>query len=372
MKLSETGFRGVYKRFCIFPIEAAKGLVDQYQGYQKASHVLCYGYIDRDAGLTLEVLCCCDAEDGKVSFYAGNDEVSMKKRISADDDTDFYIISDADDLEKMFKSKIDMIDSYGAGEDVEKTREMEFLDCLRDPSCIDDIQVHLLKDGNGVEVCWVRITGLLEHSFIGTLLNEPNQDFGYHYGDSIGFFLHKTEDGKTIAVSDMNPSIKLKREDLAGGKMLKDAVDSLYKDPSEEHLIDVFELLRDSYVWVPCTAVLSEKDQKDWDELVKSVGDDLELLKGMTLTNSDNIRMIPDILQKDDDYYFPVFSSAEEMGEYGEGFSKIEVHFLEAISMAEHNEKEIYGIVLNPFTKQFIFKRDMFEAMKNSKSRIVD
>ncbi len=30
------------------------------------------------------------------------------------------------------------------------------------------------------------------------------------------------------------------------------------------------------------------------------------------------------------------------------------------------------AIVLNPFTKQFIFKRDMFEAMKNSKSRIVD
>ena len=372
MKLSETGFRGVYKQFCIFPIEVAKGLVDQYQGYQKASHILCYGYIDREAGLTLEVLCCCNAKDGKASFYPGNDEVSMKKRISTEDDTEYYIINDAEDLKNTFKSKIDMVNSYDADEDVEKTREMGFLDGLRDPSCIDDVQVHLFKEGNGIEVCWVRITGLLEHSFIGVLLNEPNQDFGYHAGEEIGFFLQKAEDGSTVAISDMNPSDKLTREDLAGGKMLKEAVDTLYDDPSEEHLIDVFELLRDSYVWVPCTAVLSEKDQKEWDELVKSVGDDLESLKGMTLINSDNIRMVPDILQNGDNYYFPAFSSAEEMGEYGEGFSKIEVHFLEAIAMAEHNEKDVCGIVLNPFTKEFIFKKDMFDVMKNAKSRIVD
>lgn len=41
--------------------------------------------------------------------------------------------------------------------------------------------------------------------------------------------------------------------------------------------------------------------------------------------------MIPDILQNGDEYFFSVFTSAAEMGEYGDNFSKIEKWFLEAI-----------------------------------------
>jgi hypothetical protein len=41
----------------------------------------------------------------------------------------------------------------------------------------------------------------------------------------------------------------------------------------------------------------------------------LDSLAGMELTNQDNIRMVPDILQNGDDFFFPVFTSAEEMGE---------------------------------------------------------
>ena len=115
-----------------------------------------------------------------------------------------------------------------------------------------------------------------------------------------------------------------------------------------------------------------ETDQNSWDELIKSVGDDLDALKGLELTNQDNIRMVPDILQNEEGYFFPVFSSAEEMGEYGESFSKVEVHFLEAVSFAEHNEKDVLGIVLNPFTKQFVVNKDMFDVMKKMKSRIVE
>ena len=64
--------------------------------------------------------------------------------------------------------------------------------------------------------------------------------------------------------------------------------------------------------------------------------------------------MIPDILQKGDEFFFPVFSSAEEMGEYGERFSKIEKHFLEVANLARNNEKNVKGIVINAFTESFV------------------
>ena len=63
--------------------------------------------------------------------------------------------------------------------------------------------------------------------------------------------------------------------------------------------------------------------------------------------------MVPDILQNGDNYFFPVFTSEEEMGEYGEQFSKIPGHFLRALNMARNNEKDVKGTVINVFTEPF-------------------
>ena len=50
--------------------------------------------------------------------------------------------------------------------------------------------------------------------------------------------------------------------------------------------------------------------------------------------------MIPDILQNGDKFFFPAFTSAEEMGEYGSAFSKVAHHFLDVIKLAAGNEKK--------------------------------
>ena len=44
-------------------------------------------------------------------------------------------------------------------------------------------------------------------------------------------------------------------------------------------------------------------------------------------------------------FFFPVFTSDDEMGEYGEDFSKLQRHFLEAAALARNNEKNVRGIV---------------------------
>ena len=80
--------------------------------------------------------------------------------------------------------------------------------------------------------------------------------------------------------------------------------------------------------------------------------------------------MIPDILQNREAYFFPVFSTVEAMGEYGESFSKVQRHMLDAITLAKNNEKELAGIVLNAFTEPFVLDAKIWDIVENMKSRI--
>ena len=70
------------------------------------------------------------------------------------------------------------------------------------------------------------------------------------------------------------------------------------------------------------------------------------------------------------EYFFPVFSNEEAMGEYGEHFSKVQKHMLEVIPLARNNEKKPVGIVLNAFGDSFILEDKIWDVVENMKSRI--
>lgn len=56
MKYTETGFRPLYHKYCIFPLsETIRDVVKEYPGYDYANGVLTYGYIDRETGFRLEI-----------------------------------------------------------------------------------------------------------------------------------------------------------------------------------------------------------------------------------------------------------------------------------------------------------------------------
>ena len=374
MTYKETGFRALYHNLCAFPIkENYKKLLEKFPGYDEANCVLVYGYIDREAGLSLEILACGKMENDKFRFFDGNDTILSKIRIGAAKDDEFFYFEDSNgSLKKRYEKKIEMTRSYDADEEVEKTREMTFLDESRAEDCIDDILVHLMKDGLEPEGCWTRIIGLGDHFFIGTLLNEPYQDFGYHYGDKIAFFAHETEDKKVICYSNMNPSMVLKAEDLEGGIMLRDAIQTFENERNEEHFLDIVELLRDSYVWVPCNTIMSDADLERINKLTEDAKseEDLQKIIGETFTTQDEVRLVPDILQNGEEFFFPAFTSEEEMGEYGNGFSKVEKHMLEVIKLARNNEKDLSGIVINAFSTPFVLEKTVFDMVENMKSRI--
>ena len=155
---------------------------------------------------------------------------------------------------------------------------------------------------------------------------------------------------------------------------MKRATEICNRNRTQLNLIKLAKILRDSWVWVPCTAVMSDADYEVLEKTVKDAEQNgsLDSLVGTTLTNRDSIRMIPDILQSGDDYFFPVFTSEEEMGEYGEHFSKIERHFLEAANLARNNEKKVKGVVINAFSEPFVVPIEMFDLIADIPSSFED
>ena len=205
MKYSETGFRQFYKQFVAVPVtERTKQALEGFPGYEDANYIVTYGYYDRDAGLTLEVLCGARFLNGKVQYAIGNDSISSTIRINNVEDDECYLIKDDGTLSKEHMKKTEKLSAYDVSQDIENTRTMPFLDASRDKVFIDDVLVYLMNDGLKNEGCYTRITGLGEHCLVGELLNEPVQNFGCHKGDKISFFVTEKEDKSVICFTDMD------------------------------------------------------------------------------------------------------------------------------------------------------------------------
>lgn len=373
MKYLETGFRALYKNFAAFPLnDKFRKAMEGYPNIDDANCMLVYGYIDHEAGMTLEVLAAGIERNERFKFFEASEDVRFFIRAGAVENEDFALFDDEDNsLSTRYAKKLELLSSYAVDDEIEKTREMGFLDDSRHPHYPDDVQVYLMRDGLNPELCWARIIGLGEHWIMGVLLNEPHQNFDYHQGEKIAFFVEKTEDDKIICYSDMNPSQLLKPEDLEDGSMLREAIAAFNADRTEQGLIQIMEILRDSWVWVPCNAVLDEVDQKAFADLIEKADGDFSSLVGMELSNQENIRMIPDILQNGDAFFFPAFITVEDMGEYGEHFSKVQKHFLEVITLARNNDKNVAGIVINAFTEPWVLDCEIFDLVEKMKSRLV-
>ena len=75
---------------------------------------------------------------------------------------------------------------------------------------------------------------------------------------------------------------------------------------------------------------------------------------------------MPDILQNGDEFFFPIFSSEEAMGEYGNGFSKVARLIADVIPLARNNERKLRGIILDAFTQPFMIPEELWEAFENA------
>lgn len=379
MKYSGKNFRDFYKQIVAIEMsEDIRKVIADFPGAKSANCVYAYGYIDHDAGFMFEVL-ASGKQSEKSGLYnprEGNNDISVKLKADMVEGLEIVFFSERTSYRKKFVEKIEMIEGFDVSDEINETRSFSFLDDSRDEYLIDDVMVYLVKEGRQPEKCWVRIEGLdaENHVIIGRLMNEPVQNFGYHAGEIIAFFMQETKDKQIICVSNMNNIANISREDLEDGKMLEEAVHRFNSERTEQNLFDVLEILRDSYVWVPCNAIMSEADHARLMEMIGDIEDErlCERLVGKEFTVHDETRFVPDILISGDDFYFPIFSTVEAMGEYGKGFSKVRRHILDVIPLARNNEHKPVAIVLNAFSEAFEIHKDLWDVLENAKSRIDD
>ncbi|MBE6582451.1 MAG: SseB family protein [Ruminococcaceae bacterium] len=140
---------------------------------------------------------------------------------------------------------------------------------------------------------------------------------------------------------------------------LKAQIEQFDSERKKQNFISVLHCLRDSYVWIPGTVTMSDIDYESF----------LNSKDGDIVTTNDAMKFEPDILQNGEDKFYPVFSSIEEMGEYGNNFSKIEKHFFDAMSYA-NEKKETVGIVVNAFTTPFIVLKEWFDIVGSFPSKV--
>ncbi len=364
MIFKDTGFRPIYHFVCAFELnDKLRNLIKDCPEANKASHAVVYGYIDSKKGLMLEILGA--GKQAPKYFYFKEPYEGKKISIPASDvkDVEFIYFPKLEPrFRKKYESHIAKLSKYAVPEDLEKSRTFEFLDELRDLQHPDDIKVILMKEGLNPEEVWVRLTGLGEHVLIGTLLNQPYQNYGINKGDPVHFNAKETEDKKIICFLDMNDH-EFSKEDLSDGSLLKAAIEEFNHNKNEDSFGFALTVLRSGSVIVPCDVNLSDKASAIMDKL-KSEGKDIDSLEGEDEeTFRSGIFFNPNILENDGHRFFPAFSSAEEMGDHLAEASKVNMPFLHAIDMALDGD-DVEGIVVNPYTDNFIVGKDIYDIIR--------
>lgn len=198
MLLKEMNFRDIVDKYLyIDAAGVAQNLGSIFEVTEDATGVLCYGYIDEQAGISFEILCCAvhDAAKKTLKLLHGNDEQSAKIRLSELLEAQAAVLPSEMPRLSEFQSKVAMVQKvYEADEATEAMRKLTSLDPARLATHPDIVIVYLVC-GDEAEAAYVLLKEVREVNIIGTLLSEPQKVFGLHKGDEISFFLVRNEKG---------------------------------------------------------------------------------------------------------------------------------------------------------------------------------
>lgn len=324
---------------------------------KKANACLVYVFADNEKGLLMEVVAAAKIHRfGIVYFDSTNDirSVIPMERVDASD-LKYIEYKKEEQLRRKYAEKIATVRDYTVSPEIEETRSMGGLDQYRHDSMMDMVLVYLMKEGNRLEGCWVRITGLNYRRIKGSLLEEPEQDFGCHVGDPIAFYI---ESG--ICVAELNEKQSSAQENTENRKRLERA---LYKAKTMKNSECLRGILRESTVLLPCTAVLGERDRFKFVDLGDHVLDETINHEKFVSYDASEVRFVPEILRDGDTYYLPVFTTTEVLGEYGMGFSLVKKNMLEVISIARKENVNVDGIIMDAFTEPLVLDKETWNGL---------
>lgn len=335
MQYKDTGFRVYYKNFCAIKLNKyLKGVISAFPDADKANCVLVYGYIKEGEGLLLELLAAGGRYKDQFHFFDAYTAESISLPVINVEDREIWYFEDADgELLKRFGSKLRKLEQIEASEEMEITRHVLSLDASRDPYDPDVVNVEFRRIGCISERHRVRLTAAKEDCLEGRLLEQPEQNFGAGIGDTVEIYTEETDEDAYICISEYTDDIT--PENIDNGSLLNRALSVFQRTQNEYDLLTVLRLLKNSSLYVPCH------------EHTDETGDN-----GFT----------PAVIKNNDEDFIPAFSSEDMIEENEKIAAHLKIPF-EVLSMAVQEGKDLYGIVVNPFTEPFIISRDILQDM---------
>lgn len=198
MLLKEMNFRDIVDKYLyIEAASVAQKLGSIFEVTDDVTGLLCYGYIDEQAGISFEILCCAvhDAAKKTLKLLHGNDEQLAKIRLAELLEAQAAVLPSEMPRLSEFQSKVAMVQkAYKADEATEAMRKLTSLDPVRIATHPDIVTVYLVR-GDEAEAVQVLLKEVREVNIIGTLLSEPQKASSMHKGDEISFFLVRNEKG---------------------------------------------------------------------------------------------------------------------------------------------------------------------------------
>lgn len=85
----------------------------------------------------------------------------------------------------------------------------------------------------------------------------------------------------------MNPSQKIIAEDLEDGTMLESSIHNFIREKNQDHFLDILEILRDSYVWIPGDFVMSDRGESRMKDLIEQSEAETQNIVGSTFETQD-------------------------------------------------------------------------------------
>ena len=201
--ISDVNFRNLYHEVvyiqCAEVLERLKGKGIETDNGQDG--VIAYGYIDEHSGFSFHILATAKTgNDIDLDIYEKDSDVMLVlRRGFVSECMAVPLVELGEDISR-FAEIIEMLRSNYDTKNVEKEemRKMEFLDEFRDADYPDDVAVVIFHEELQPERVWVRCVDVTEEMLYGTLLNEPNQNYGVHLGQKIGFVPIKGEHGMLL------------------------------------------------------------------------------------------------------------------------------------------------------------------------------
>ena len=162
-------------------------------------------------------------------------------------------------------------------------------------------------------------------------------------------------------MADMEPK-NLSREKLEDGSVLVSVKERFQDDMTEENLLELMQILRDSIVILPMQVLMSAADAERmrlYEENMKFVAEN-------------EVQVVPAVTEIEGERYMLMFSQPEQIPvDFSESVTLMRAPY-ERVYQYFTEDESLYGIILDPFTENLELPAELIHGIANMDSHLED